>query len=131
MDNDIAGPATESTPDDDGVAFVASLTRTIRTHITICGCGCYVWTGSLDTGQYAKAKMRGKTIVVHRYVWNQAHPDRLLAGYDDTIDHLCDRHRNCLNPDHMEVISRSENSVRANDRRWHHNDRDRASCTVT
>jgi hypothetical protein len=106
------------------------LTRTVRTNITICGCTCWVWTGSCDTSGYAKFKLRGKTTVAHRYVWNHYNPSSPLSGYDDTVDHTCDRHRNCLNPDHMERVSRSTNSTRANQRRWHDADPDRASCTV-
>ena len=42
----------------------------------------------------------------------------MLEGVDDvTIDHLCKGHRNCLNINHMELVSRSENSIRANVRR--------------
>jgi hypothetical protein len=106
-----------------------ALTRTVRTKITVCGCGCWVWTGSTDTSGYAKFKLRGKTVVLHRYVW-EFFTDLTLDGYDSTIDHLCDRHRACLNPDHMEVVTRSINSTRANDRRWHDADPDRSLCTV-
>ena len=107
------------------------LTRTVRTNITVCSCGCWVWMGSLDTSGYAKAKIKGRTTVLHRYVWDKFNPDRPLTGYDDTIDHTCDRHRACLNPDHMEPVTRSTNSTRANERRWRNNDRDRSQCSVT
>jgi len=109
---------------------VDDLTRTVRTNITVCACGCWVWTGSLDSNGYAKFKLRGKTTVAHRYVWDHFYPDSPLAGYDDTIDHLCDRHRACLNPSHMERVTRSVNSSRANDRRWHQPIPDRALCDV-
>ena len=113
------------------VADIADLTRTVRTKITACEYGCWVWMGSLDTDGYSKFKLRGRTVIVHRYVWDHFHPDEPLDGYDDTIDHICDRHRACLNPDHMERVSRSTNSTRANARRWHDTDRDRTSCSVT
>lgn len=85
--------------------------------------------GSCDTRGYAKFKLRGRTTVAHRYVWEFFCSP--LDGYDATIDHLCDRHHACLNPEHMEVVTRSENSVRANHRRWHANDRDRSMCSIT
>ena len=106
------------TPDD--------LTRTVRTKIHVCGCGCWTWQGSTTDG-YAKAKMRGKTFLVHRYVFERAND--VTLDDDDTIDHLCDRHRLCVNPDHMEVVSRSTNSQRANRRRWHDSEPDRSACT--
>ena len=83
--------------------------------------------------------MKGTVFIVHRYCHEQlvgpielvcgscdAIPDLLdlcpLCGGtgldpDTTIDHLCTGHRNCQNPDHMELVSRSENSRRANHRR--------------
>ena len=101
------------------------LTRTIRTHIHICGCGCWVWAGSCDSSGYAKAKMKGKTVALHRYVF-----EHFLGPLDElTLDHTCDRHRNCLNPEHFEAVTRTENSVRANVRRFHGPKPDRTACT--
>lgn len=100
------------------------LTRTVRTNIHICGCGCWVWTGSVDTHGYAKVKMRNRTIVCHRYVY-----EHYLGELGDlTVDHLCDRHRNCLNPAHFEAVPLSENSIRANQRRFHDAPPDRSMC---
>lgn len=106
------------TPDD--------LTRTVRTRVHVCGCGCWVWQGSTDRYGYAGFKLRGKRVLVHRYTFEFAHGP---LDDDMTIDHLCDRHRACVNPAHMEAVSRSENSVRANRRRWHEADPDRSACT--
>jgi hypothetical protein len=94
-----------------------ALTRLVRTKITDCpddDCDCWLWSGSVDSSGYAKIKMRQRTLIVHRYVYEA------LVGpipTDMTIDHLCDRHRHCVNPAHFEVVSRTENSVRANARR--------------
>ena len=107
------------------MADPSDLTRTVRTKIHMCSCGCWVWTGSVDTSGYAKMKMRQRMIQVHRYVYT------VLVGPipdDLTVDHTCDRHRNCLNPEHFELVTRSENSRRANDRRWHGRDRRRDLC---
>ena len=104
----------------------SDLTRTVRTKIHVCSCGCWVWTGSVDSSGYAKMKMRQRTIQVHRYVH-----EVLVGPIPDglTVDHLCDRHRNCLNPEHFdEPVTRSENSRRANARRWHGGDRGRSQC---
>lgn len=104
----------------------SDLTRTVRTKIHECGCGCWVWTGAVDRYGYAAVKMRGVKIKAHRYAW-----ERCIGPLepDQDIDHLCDRHRNCVNPDHMEPVTRSENSQRANQRRWHDASPDTSRCT--
>lgn len=103
----------------------SDLTRTVRTNIHVCGCGCWVWTGSTDSSGYAKFKLRARTVPVHRYVYEFYFEE---LG-DLTVDHLCDRHRNCLNPSHFEAVTRTENSVRANKRRFHDDEPDRSLCT--
>lgn len=90
-------------------------TRLFRTKVTVCSCGCWVFA-STDRYGYGQFKFRGRNLLAHRYAWEKANgniPD------DMTIDHLCDRHRNCVNPAHFELVTRTENSIRANDRRWH------------
>lgn len=109
---------------------LTDLTRLVRTKVHLCGCGCWVWTGSVDSSGYAKMKMKNRTIPVHIYVFEFFYgpqPD----DDDWTIDHLCDRHRNCVNPEHMESVLRGENSRRANYRRWHAEAPDRTACTIT
>jgi uncharacterized protein YqfB (UPF0267 family) len=62
--------------------------------------------------------MKGTVRVVHRYVYEKLVGPIELDGVDDvTIDHLCKGHRNCQNINHMELVSRSENSIRANVRK--------------
>ena len=103
------------------------LTRTVRTKMTICGCGCWVWIATTDRHGYGGVKMRGKRVLAHRYAY-----ERLVGPIPDTltIDHLCDRHRTCINPAHMEPVPLSVNSTRANERRWHGGDPDRSLCDV-
>jgi HNH endonuclease len=96
--------------------YVDDLTRLVRTKIIVCECGCWYWTGSTDSGGYSKFKLRGKTINVHRYAY-----ERLVADIPEglTIDHLACTSRRCCNPEHMQVVTRGENSERANATRWH------------
>lgn len=108
------------------LTILDGLTRTVRSKVHVCGCGCWVWTGSLDRYGYAGFKFKGKRVLVHRYVFETVH-DTLLG--DLTVDHLCDRHRNCVNPTHMESVTRTENSERANHRRFHEGEVDRSACT--
>ena len=90
------------------------LTRDFRTKVTVCDCGCWLFA-RIDRYGYGSFKFRSKNLIAHRFSY-----ERLVAPIDDdmTVDHLCDRHRNCVNPAHMELVSRSENSIRANRRRW-------------
>jgi len=99
------------------------LTRNFRTKITVCDCdGCTAaeepcWLYSrIDRYGYGSHKQNGRNHVAHRYAY-----ERLVAPIPDDhdIDHLCDRHRNCVNPSHMEPTTKSENARRANNRRWH------------
>ena len=95
---------------------VGDLTRLVRTKILVCDCGCWYWQGSCDTSGYPKFKLRNRTIQVHRYAY-----ERLVADIPDdlTIDHLSCTSRRCCNPAHMQVVTRNENSTRANATRWH------------
>lgn len=70
---------------------------------------CLIWEGARNNKGYGILGVNGKTTLVHRHVWVQAGRD-LPEGL--TIDHLC-RVKRCVNVDHMEVVTRSENSRRA------------------
>jgi hypothetical protein len=73
---------------------------------------CWQWIGGTVNrgyGQFQAENMRRTQ--AHRYAWETLRgqiPDLL------TIDHLC-RNRLCVNPDHMEVVTRAENVLRAVD----------------
>lgn len=66
--------------------------------------GCWQWTGyAVDGyGQHAGTQ-------AHRYAYTE-----LVGPIPEglTIDHLC-RNRSCVNPDHMEPVTRAENTRRA------------------
>lgn len=115
---------------------VDDLTRLVRTKVDVCEeCGCWRWTGSLDSSGYAKFKLRGKTIQVHRYSFESLTGKTIPDGL--TIDHLNCTLRCCINPAHFELVTLDENSRRANDTRWHDLKRDedgqaiaRAKCAT-
>jgi len=70
--------------------------------------GCWRWTGAKNQGYGAFHATPNRTIPAHRYAYE------LLRGPIPpglTIDHLC-RVRDCVNPDHMEPVSRGENVLR-------------------
>lgn len=103
------------------MADLDDYTRTFRAKVRVCPCcDCWVWTSQLDDG-YARFKLRGRPTYAHRYAFERKHGIDLNVefGDDTTVDHLCDRTRRCVNPDHLEPVSRAENARRANERRWH------------
>lgn len=69
---------------------------------------CWVWIGSTDSG-YGQLQRKGKRLQAHRFAYE------LLVGPIPeglTLDHLC-RTRNCVNPIHVEPLSRGDNTRRA------------------
>ena len=68
---------------------------------------CWHWRASLfrnGYGQFRHATGR----LAHRYAW-EVFNGPILDGLN--IDHLC-RVRNCVNPNHMELVTRGENVLR-------------------
>lgn len=68
---------------------------------------CHIWQGNISPQGYGK--MKGG-ISTHVWFWEQAHGP-VPAGKE--IDHLC-RVRRCCNPEHLEPVTRAENSRRGN-----------------
>lgn len=69
--------------------------------------GCWLWIGSTNPKGYGHIwdERRRGVYAVHRIVWEHCHgpiPDGL------EVDHLC-RVRNCVNPDHLEVVDHAAN----------------------
>lgn len=72
--------------------------------------GCILWTGAVQSSGYGSVtNKRGGTMLVHRREWENAN-GAIPEGM--TIDHLC-RTKLCMNVEHMEVVTRGENSRRA------------------
>lgn len=69
---------------------------------------CWPWAGAVSKNGYGTAGTAG---TAHRIAWEREHgpiPDGL------TIDHLTDRctRRDCVNPAHMEPVTRTVNAMR-------------------
>lgn len=70
--------------------------------------GCWEWTGPCNESGYGFLSRDGKTGKAHRIayeLWRRPVP----KGMD--LDHLC-RNRKCINPDHLEIVSRRTNVLR-------------------
>ena len=69
---------------------------------------CWNWLGyKLKTG-YGQFKLNYKSLLAHRvsYILHNG----IIEG-ELYIDHLC-RNRSCVNPEHMELVSHKENTMR-------------------
>lgn len=67
--------------------------------------GCWIWLGSRGRGGYAQFNDGTTMRRAHRWAY-EYFVGAIPAGLD--IDHLC-RHRDCVNPEHLEPVTRSEN----------------------
>jgi hypothetical protein len=69
---------------------------------------CWLWNGHKFRDGYGGFQLDGKNQRAHRLAW------QWLRGSIEpgmVLDHLC-RVRNCVNPDHMEVVTNRENTRR-------------------
>src|SRR5262245_28706198 len=84
----------------------ARLANLIKIHES----GCWLWLGKPNRRNgYGYFSLGGRQYLAHRVVYEELVgiiPDGL------TIDHLC-RVRTCQNVDHMELVTRGENTRRA------------------
>lgn len=70
---------------------------------------CWLWTGAQISNGYGNVSRGGKNILAHRYAYEQ-----LVGPIPDglQLDHVYDRgcrHRNCVNPAHLEPVSHAIN----------------------
>jgi HNH endonuclease len=67
--------------------------------------GCWIWIGSISPEGYARLHKGGSPKQGHRISY-EIHKGEIPKGFD--LDHLC-RVRCCVNPDHLEPVTRKEN----------------------
>ena len=69
---------------------------------------CWLWDGAIQPDGYVRTKVGGRITSIHRLSYEFCVgpiPSNL------EIDHLC-RVRHCFNPDHLEIVTRRENTLR-------------------
>jgi len=67
--------------------------------------GCWVWTATGVANGYGTIDVDGRHALAHRVAY-ELFVGEIPAGLD--LDHLC-RNRRCVNPAHLEPVTRSEN----------------------
>lgn len=74
---------------------------------------CWVWRGWVTAAGYGRIRLRQRNWLVH-------HVSLAFAGIEVpegmTADHLCSNPL-CVRPEHLQIVTRSLNTMRANDRR--------------
>lgn len=82
-------------------------------HYTIDPSGCWLWDGATYPNGYGKtARWHNGTQLAHRVIY-LASGREIPAGLD--LDHVYERgcrHRHCVNPDHLEPVTRAVNLER-------------------
>lgn len=78
--------------------------------VSIASTGCWEWTAGLGTDGYGRfypgeGAPPGTKVMAHRFSY-QLFVGEIPEGLD--IDHLC-RNHSCVNPDHLEPVTRREN----------------------
>lgn len=80
---------------------------------TVAENGCWIWTATTNGHGYGCFSVNRKHIYAHRYAYIRYKgpiPDGLQ------LDHLCEV-KSCVNPDHLEAVTRSQNIRRIAERR--------------
>lgn len=71
--------------------------------------GCWIWMGGIRSG-YGQTSIGRRNVAAHRAVYEWLRGP-IPPGLD--LDHLC-RVRSCVNPDHLEPVTRRVNLLRGN-----------------
>ena len=70
--------------------------------------GCWNWMASKNEKDYGRFWDGTRVVMAHRFLWEQIN-GVIPEGFE--LDHLC-RNTACVNPQHLEVVTRRENIMR-------------------
>lgn len=70
--------------------------------------GCWVWQGGIISSGYGLTTDNGARKLAHRYYYEKY---KGPIPNDLELDHLC-RNKKCVNPDHLEPVTRAINTRR-------------------
>lgn len=76
--------------------------------VVVAPSGCHEWTAYRGNGGYGRFYLDGRGALAHRWAYEH-YRGPIPEGLQ--IDHLC-RNRRCVNPDHLEPVTASENVLR-------------------
>ena len=83
------------------------LTDALNHYVAEANSGCWIWR-SANSGGYGNFSVNKKQYRAHRVIYELL---KSPIPQDMTLDHLC-RNRICVNPNHLEPVSRRENILR-------------------
>lgn len=86
-----------------------NLSESFWSKVAIVEDGCWMWMAGRHRSGYGVFNIKGRQHVAHRLAYEALQGD-IPEGLD--LDHLC-RVRACVNPDHLEPVTRRENLLRS------------------
>ena len=90
--------------------YVEKLVSNFLSKIELFG-ECWIWSGYVSKGGYGQFSVGRKTVLAHRF----SHFAFIGDVADDLqVDHVC-RNPSCVNPDHLQAITRIQNRRRGKD----------------
>ena len=76
--------------------------------VDISDSGCWEWQGQLRKG-YGIFSLKNRSKTAHRVMYELMKDITVPKGVE--LDHLC-KNRRCVNPDHLEMVSGRDNTLR-------------------